>query len=145
MTNHPDILQFSGLEELPAISSQLLQIGKDIPVWMFRGQMGAGKTTLIKDLCRHLGVTVPVQSPTFSIVNEYEHEDGLVYHFDFYRIKEESEALDLGVEEYFDSGDFCFVEWPDRIASLWPEEYLLLELMVEESGARVMRISRQVR
>lgn len=145
MNNQPDILQFTSLDELPAITSQLLHIGKDIPVWLFRGQMGAGKTTVIKDLCRHLGVESPVQSPTFSIVNEYEHEDGLVYHFDFYRIKDETEALDLGVEEYFDSGDFCFVEWPDLISSLWPEEYLLLDFQVDESGTRTVEVSRKVR
>jgi tRNA threonylcarbamoyladenosine biosynthesis protein TsaE len=140
MIAEPTTIHFKELDELQAVSSQLLQIGKDRPVWLFEGHMGAGKTTLIKALCQHLGVKTHVQSPTFSLVNEYESDKEVVYHFDFYRIKDETEALDMGVEEYFDSGSFCFVEWPGKIESLWPIQYLMLHLSADESGMRILRV-----
>lgn len=101
--------------------------------------MGAGKTTLIKELCRALGVISTVQSPTFSIVNEYStHEGHLVYHFDCYRLRNEAEAFDIGIEEYFDSGDYCFIEWPERIMSLWPARYYRVQLSVDAAGNRTV-------
>ncbi|GHA53178.1 hypothetical protein GCM10007389_00390 [Pontibacter akesuensis] len=111
---------------------------------MFEGQMGAGKTTLIKELCRQLGVQENVSSPTFALVNEYEGAAGkLIYHFDFYRIQEEREALDIGVLEYLESGKLCLIEWPSMIPNLLPEHYLLLELEVGEDGVeRTVRISK---
>jgi tRNA threonylcarbamoyladenosine biosynthesis protein TsaE len=136
------VMRFRELEELDRVSSELLQIGKNTPVWLFEGHMGAGKTTLIKALCRQLGVKSHVQSPTFSLVNEYDTGDTLVYHFDFYRIKDETEALDMGVEEYFDSGYFCFVEWPGKIESLWPLNYLLIHMEADESGLRTLEVRR---
>jgi tRNA threonylcarbamoyladenosine biosynthesis protein TsaE len=138
MFEEPAVMRFSALEELEAISGELLHIGKNIPVWLFEGHMGAGKTTLIKALCNYLGVKSHVQSPTFSLVNEYDAGDKLVYHFDFYRIKDETEALDMGVEEYFDSGHFCFVEWPGKIESLWPQHYLLIRMQADENGMRTL-------
>ena len=140
MIAEPTTIHFKELDELQAVSSQLLQIGKDRPVWLFEGHMGAGKTTLIKALCQHLGVRTHVQSPTFSLVNEYESDKEVIYHFDFYRIKDETEALDMGVEEYFDSGSFCFVEWPGKIESLWPMQYLMLHLSADESGMRILEV-----
>ena len=140
MVEEPVVIQFTELEELDRVSSELLILGKNTPVWLFEGHMGAGKTTLIKALCKHLGVKSHVQSPTFSLVNEYDTGDKLVYHFDFYRIKDETEALDMGVEEYFDSGYFCFVEWPGKIESLWPLNYLLIHMEAEESGMRTLRV-----
>ena len=140
MNEPPVTIQFSRLEELDRVSEELLQIGKDIPVWLFEGHMGAGKTTLIKALCRSLGVSSHVQSPTFSLVNEYEAGNKLIYHFDFYRIKDETEALDMGVEEYLYSGDLCFLEWPGKIESLWPEHYLRLDLSADESGTRTLQV-----
>jgi tRNA threonylcarbamoyladenosine biosynthesis protein TsaE len=142
MIKQPTIIHFRELDELPQISTLLLQIGNDLPVWLFEGHMGAGKTTLIKALCRQLGVKSTVQSPTFSLVNEYDSEGKAVYHFDFYRIKDETEALDMGVEEYFDSGDFCFVEWPGKVENLWPLKYLLLNLQADESGTRILEVRR---
>ncbi|WP_026630819.1 tRNA (adenosine(37)-N6)-threonylcarbamoyltransferase complex ATPase subunit type 1 TsaE [Dyadobacter alkalitolerans] len=133
------VMHFSELEELETVSADLLHLGKDIPVWLFEGHMGAGKTTLIKALCKKLGVRSHVQSPTFSLVNEYDAGDKLVYHFDFYRIKDEVEALDMGVEEYFDSGHFCFVEWPGKIESLWPLHYLLIQMEADENGVRMLK------
>jgi tRNA threonylcarbamoyladenosine biosynthesis protein TsaE len=142
MIEQPATIYFRDEEELAAVSAKLLQTGNDLPVWLFEGHMGAGKTTLIKAICRQLGVKSHVQSPTFSLVNEYEAQKGSVYHFDFYRIKDETEALDMGIEEYFDSGSFCFVEWPGKIESLWPEKYMLLNLQADESGMRMLEISR---
>lgn len=142
MVEEPAVIQFTELEELDRVSSQLLVIGKNTPVWLFEGHMGAGKTTLIKALCKHLGVKSHVQSPTFSLVNEYDTGDKLIYHFDFYRIKDETEALDMGVEEYFDSGYFCFVEWPGKIESVWPLNYLLIQMEADETGMRTLQVRR---
>ncbi|CAG5069560.1 hypothetical protein DYBT9623_02296 [Dyadobacter sp. CECT 9623] len=140
MSKLPVTIQFSTLDELDQVASELMKLGRDIPVWLFDGHMGAGKTTLIKALCRYLGVTSHVQSPTFSLVNEYAAGKDTIYHFDFYRIKDETEALDMGVEEYFDSGSYCFVEWPGKIESLWPARYLHLNLRAEESGTRILEV-----
>lgn len=142
MIEQPATIYFRDEEELAAVSAKLLQMGNDTPVWLFEGHMGAGKTTLIKTICKQLGVKSHVQSPTFSLVNEYEAQTGCVYHFDFYRIKDETEALDMGIEEYFDSGCFCFVEWPGKIENLWPERYMLLNLQADESGMRMLVVNR---
>ncbi|KQS33595.1 tRNA (adenosine(37)-N6)-threonylcarbamoyltransferase complex ATPase subunit type 1 TsaE [Dyadobacter sp. Leaf189] len=142
MSNQPVTIRFSKLEELEQVSSELMQLGRDTPVWLFEGHMGAGKTTLIKAICRYLGVQSHVQSPTFSLVNEYAAGQDSIYHFDFYRIKDETEALDMGIEEYFDSGSFCFVEWPGMIGSLWPEHYLHIDLRADESGTRILQVKR---
>jgi tRNA threonylcarbamoyladenosine biosynthesis protein TsaE len=139
MSSTTTVLHFKELSELESVSERILDTGKHIPVWLFRGHMGAGKTTLIRSLCKCLGVTSSVHSPTFSLVNEYiSKEKKIIYHFDFYRIKDEFEALDIGVEEYFDSGNFCFVEWPGKIEGLWPEHYFLINLNVDENGERVL-------
>lgn len=132
-------LHFHRLDELDAVAHQLLAEGRQRSVWLFEGEMGAGKTTLIKALCRALGVVSMVQSPTFSIVNEYTtHEGHSVYHFDCYRLRNEAEALDIGIEEYFDSRDYCFVEWPERIASLWPVTYYRVHLTADTDGRRTV-------
>src|SRR5689334_2608661 len=112
------------LNSLPQIATSLIEEGKDLSIWLFFGDLGAGKTTLIKEICLQLGVNAPVlSSPTFSIINEYPSRTGTIYHFDFYRMKTETEILDLGIEEYFDSGNFCFVEWPERLGSLAPSPF----------------------
>jgi tRNA threonylcarbamoyladenosine biosynthesis protein TsaE len=135
MENGVSQIRFSELSELDDVAKQLIRLAGDERVWLFEGAMGAGKTTLIKKICKRLGVVSTVQSPTFSIVNEYTTEDGEeLYHFDFYRLKEEEEALDIGIEEYLDSGNYCFLEWPAKIASLWPTSYFRVELTVEETG-----------
>jgi len=133
-------LRYQHLNEIDHAAQTVLDFGRDVPVWLLEGEMGVGKTTFIQALCRGLGVTGPVQSPTFALVNEYATvPGGTVYHFDFYRIKSEVEALDLGVEEYFDSGNFCFVEWPSKIPNLWPPQYLSIHLEVQPDGSRVVR------
>jgi tRNA threonylcarbamoyladenosine biosynthesis protein TsaE len=134
--------RFQQLDELDSVAHQLLAEGRVRSVWLFDGDMGAGKTTLIKALCRALGVISMVQSPTFSIVNEYStHEGHSVYHFDCYRLRNEAEALDIGIEEYFDSGDYCFIEWPERIEALWPSNYYRVQLTVHPDGSRTVDTS----
>lgn len=137
-------LQMSSLEDLPAAASVLLEAASEEPVILFEGPMGAGKTTLIKELCRQMGVQENVSSPTFALVNEYEGGDGkLIYHFDFYRINDEREALNIGALEYFDSGNICLIEWPSLIPNLLPEHYLLVTLQPDaNSEVRTMTINK---
>lgn len=110
------------------ISQKILEISKNVRIFAFHGELGAGKTTLIKYLCRELGVEETVSSPTFSLVQEYVSAEGSVYHFDFYRINSEIEAYDIGVEEYFDSGSYCFIEWPEKIPTLLPDEAVQINI-----------------
>ncbi len=132
-------LHFQQLDELDEVARQLVAEGGSLPVWLFEGEMGAGKTTLIKALCRSLGVVSMVQSPTFSLVNEYTtHTGASIYHFDCYRLRNEAEALDIGFEEYVDSGDHCFIEWPERIESLWPASYYRIQLTANSTGRRTV-------
>lgn len=129
------------LEDLPQIADQLLSTIGNHKIITFYGEMGAGKTTLIKQLCKTLKVTDTIQSPTFSIVNEYLTEDNQqIYHFDFYRIKEEEEALDFGVEEYFYSGNYCFIEWPEKIPNLIPEKVVKVSITLTEDNKRLITI-----
>lgn len=133
------LLTYSGLSELDRIAAELIELGGDVPVWLFFGEMGVGKTTLIKKICDRLGVNNIVQSPTFSIVNEYSiNSKGPIYHFDFYRLKTETEAYDIGVEEYLYSGNYCFVEWPEKIESLWPTNYFELKIEQQINGLRTI-------
>lgn len=142
MNEWPVTIRFQDLSQLDAAAASLLKLGENIPVWLFDGTMGVGKTTLIKKLCAALGVESMVQSPTFSLVNEYGTPAGqVIYHFDFYRIRNEEEALDMGIEEYFDSGYFCFVEWPEKIGSLLPYPHLYIRMSLGEQQERILEIS----
>lgn len=124
------------LEQLPDIARQLIE-EVQCPVLLFYGKMGVGKTTLIKELVKQLGSDDRVSSPTFSLVNEYLNRDGeKIYHFDFYRIKKEEEALDMGVEEYFGSGSWCLIEWPDKIKNLLPLNAVELHLTENDDNTR---------
>lgn len=130
------------LEGLPAVAHDIIDRIHGYRVCLLTGDMGAGKTTLVKALCHVLGVEDVMSSPTFSIVNEYRSLDGRrIFHFDFYRIRSEAEAFDIGTEEYFYSGDYCFVEWPEKIPSLLPEQYVTLALQVEDAATRTLDIS----
>jgi len=104
--------------------------------------MGAGKTTLIKLLCACLGATDPVTSPTFSIVNEYNCTGNKIYHFDFYRLKNQTEAFDMGYEEYFYSGAYCFIEWPEKIPDLLPEHHIKIQINVMLNNSRQIIIEK---
>jgi len=115
----------NGVSQLGSVSEYLAEMSTQCRVFAFYGSMGAGKTTLIKDLCHRLNVTDEVNSPTFAIVNEYITTEGeSVCHFDFYRIKRLEEAYDIGYENYFYSGRLCLIEWPEMIEPLLPEEYV---------------------
>lgn len=136
-------LEYEGQGELEDVVKKLMNEAKDIRVWLFYGEMGAGKTTMIKAICDHLEVEDNVSSPTFSLVNEYLTLQGeTVYHFDFYRIKNEEEAVDIGIDEYFYSGDYCFLEWPTKITNLLPEHYLKIEIENLTNTKRSIVISR---
>ena len=114
----------------------------DRRVFAFNGKMGAGKTTFIKAICEVMGVQETVNSPTFSIVNEYEAADGrIIYHFDCYRINTVQEALDLGAEEYLYSGNLCFIEWSENIAPLLPDNLVNVDIEEDEKGVRNVMIN----
>ncbi|MDA0195074.1 MAG: tRNA (adenosine(37)-N6)-threonylcarbamoyltransferase complex ATPase subunit type 1 TsaE [Bacteroidetes bacterium] len=119
----------SHLSDLVLIARQIIDFAGDYKIWIIKGDLGAGKTTLIKYLCDEMDVVDSVSSPTFSLINEYQTAKGeTIYHFDFYRIETEKEAENLGSEEYFYSGEFCFVEWPEKIPNLIPEQYLEISI-----------------
>ena len=129
----------NGMQDLPRAARAFLAHKGAASVIAFYGSMGAGKTTFITALCEVLGVRDVVCSPTFTIVNEYRDEAGEpVYHFDFYRINKLSEALDIGVFEYFDSGALCLVEWPEMIEELLPEDALKVQILVEDAETRTL-------
>lgn len=108
---------------------------------LFNGEMGVGKTTLIKQLCKVLGVEDATSSPTFSLVNEYYASNNqIVYHFDFYRLNKETEALDMGVDDYLYSGNWCFIEWPEKIANLLPEETSTITIELLTDGQRKLEL-----
>ena len=119
------------LENISNAVNQLLEaINYGPKIWLFRGQMGAGKTTLVKEIGQQLKIKSIVQSPTFSLVNPYETEAGeLIYHFDLYRLENVYEAIDIGIEEYLDSGYLCFIEWPERAESLWNIPHINIEII----------------
>lgn len=127
---------FDKIQQLPAIGKELIETFEQERLFAFFGAMGVGKTTLIKEICKHLGVADNVCSPTFAIVNEYRSDTGApVYHFDFYRIKNIDEAYDIGYEEYFYSDNYCFVEWSENIEALLPEQYVRVTI-TETDGVR---------
>jgi tRNA threonylcarbamoyladenosine biosynthesis protein TsaE len=128
------------LSELDATAASILSFAPNNRVFLFYGDMGAGKTTLIKSLCKVLGVTDNISSPTFAIVNEYQADNNTIYHFDFYRLKTETEAMDMGFEEYLYSGNYCFIEWPEKIPELLPEHYIGIKIQVVADGARYITV-----
>lgn len=129
----------NGTADLPRAAKVFLAHTGGARIIAFYGAMGAGKTTLITAICRELGVEDVVNSPTFTIVNEYRDRNGEpVYHFDFYRINRLSEALDIGLYEYFDSGALCLVEWPEMIEELLPDDTLKVQIQVEDAQTRTL-------
>jgi tRNA threonylcarbamoyladenosine biosynthesis protein TsaE len=129
------------LDELELVAQKVID-QKPPKVILFHGEMGVGKTTLIKQLCKTLGVTSATSSPTFSLVNEYETiNNQVVYHFDFYRLKNEMEALDMGADDYFYSGNWCFIEWAEKIPSLIPDEHAVITIELVENGKRHLTLT----
>ena len=109
-------------------------------VFAFYGKMGAGKTTFIKAVCEELGVEDVITSPTFAIINEYSGKDDTIYHFDFYRIKKLEEVYDMGYEDYFYSGALCFIEWPELIEEVLPEDAVKVQIIEKEDGTRAVLV-----
>ena len=129
------------LDELELVAQKVIDQHPS-KVILFHGEMGVGKTTLIKQLCKTLGVTSATSSPTFSLVNEYETIDNqVVYHFDFYRLKNEMEALDMGADDYFYSGNWCFIEWAEKIPSLIPDKHAVITIELVENGKRHLTLT----
>lgn len=129
------------VHELANAAKKVLEVHPNNRIFAFLGSMGAGKTTFIKSICAELGVSDDVTSPTFSIVNEYLTKQGdSLYHFDFYRIKKQEEIMDIGSDEYFYSGNYCFLEWPELVKELLPESvvYISIEENIED-GSRIIQ------
>ncbi len=129
------------IDQLEEVAKQIIA-NNPKKVILFHGEMGVGKTTLIKQLCKTLGVTGATSSPTFSLVNEYEANDNqLVYHFDFYRLNKEEEAMDMGVDDYLYSGNWCFIEWAEKIPNLIPETHSVINISLLADGKRSLTLS----
>ncbi|MFK7050363.1 MULTISPECIES: tRNA (adenosine(37)-N6)-threonylcarbamoyltransferase complex ATPase subunit type 1 TsaE [Flavobacterium] len=129
------------LQDIEEIANQVLATNPE-KVILFNGEMGAGKTTFIKTLCKVLGVKEATSSPTFSLVNEYETENNeTIYHFDVYRLKSQAEALDMGIEEYLYSGNWCFIEWAEKIPDLIPEKHTIITISVLENEKRTLELN----
>ena len=129
------------IDDLSLVARRIIEWLGGPTVVLFNGEMGAGKTTLISAICREMNIVDEVSSPTFSLVNEYHSVEGdSIFHFDLYRIEHEYEALDIGIEEYFDSNQFCFVEWPDRIPNLLPQKFSRVDIKVDD-GKRIFSLS----
>lgn len=134
-------LKINSLEEISAVAEEFIRLAmQEDTVFAFNGQMGAGKTTFIKALCEALGVSEPVTSPTFAIVNEYRSDETgeLIYHFDFYRIKKLEEAYDMGCEDYFYSGAVCLIEWPELVEDLLPGNTVWVDIKVNDDETRTI-------
>jgi tRNA threonylcarbamoyladenosine biosynthesis protein TsaE len=134
--------EINSLTELNSAAKALFTFADGEMIFVFKGEMGAGKTTFIKALCEELGVEDVVSSPTFSLVNEYAAGNSPVYHFDFYRIRDIREAYDIGYEEYFFSGHICLIEWPEKVEEILPELYIIVEIKVLAPDKRAFTFSK---
>lgn len=131
------------IDQLPNVAQKIIGTCSELPIWVFKGDMGAGKTTLIKAIAHEMGVKDLVSSPSFSIVNEYQNELGeTFFHFDFYRIDDPEEVLEIGVDEYFYSGNYCWIEWAEKIPEYIPEEFCLISINVEEGQKRTIKLKK---
>lgn len=132
-------IKIDSLENIDLAAAKFTELTAGKNIFAFYGSMGAGKTTFIKSVCENLGIKDVINSPTFAIINEYSLPNGKpIFHFDFYRLKTAEEAFDLGYEEYFYSGNKCFIEWPEKIESLLPDDCIKVYITVEEDGKRVI-------
>lgn len=136
-------ITIQSLNDIKVAAKEFAALMDDFTVFAFYGEMGAGKTTFIKALCEELGVSDIINSPSFSIINEYRSDTTaeLIYHFDCYRFNNVSEACEIGVEDYFDSGALCLIEWPERLEELLPEDTVRVDLAEKDDGSRIMNIT----
>ena len=139
-TQERNSITIQTLADTEKVAAEILRDFPEHKILLLQGDLGAGKTTLVQAFCRNLQTIENAKSPSFSIINEYHSPAGPVYHFDFYRIEEEEEAQELGLEEYWDSGYYCFLEWPEMIPSFLPRKYLSLRMELTDSGSRTLQI-----
>jgi len=131
------------LKELPDLARSVIEFAGPMRILLFKGDLGSGKTTLIKNICNFLSVNEEVTSPTFSLVNQYRDNEGKkIYHFDLYRLESLEEVVDIGFEEYLDSGNWCLIEWPEIAEELIDHEHLLIQLKVV-GAQRIVNLSKQ--
>jgi tRNA threonylcarbamoyladenosine biosynthesis protein TsaE len=136
--------EIENIKDLVRVAQEMLS-DKGPRIWAFYGEMGAGKTTLIKAICKELKVDQHVTSPTFNLINEYEAENNdLIYHFDFYRLDDFEEALNIGTMEYFDSGELCLLEWPEKIETLLPEIRRNIYIQIVNNSQRIIKVEDHV-
>ncbi|MBE6204533.1 MAG: tRNA (adenosine(37)-N6)-threonylcarbamoyltransferase complex ATPase subunit type 1 TsaE [Rikenellaceae bacterium] len=133
-------IEIDSLSELERVAEEILSALGERRVVLLRGGMGAGKTTLVSRIAAKLGAEDTVTSPTFALVNQYEGREGTIYHFDFYRINRVEEVFDLGYEEYFYSGELCFVEWPEMVEGLLPDDAMQVRITVGDDQKRIFEI-----
>lgn len=134
-------LILKSLSDLSVVADKFLRLLRNKKVFAFFGSMGVGKTTFIKALCNELGVVGIVTSPTFALINEYQtNKVETIYHFDFYRINNIEEVYDFGYEDYFFSGSYCFIEWPNKVAEILPDDVVFVQMLENEDGSRTINI-----
>ena len=131
-------IKIENLDNIRAAAREFIQNMGDAHVFAFYGKMGAGKTTFVKAICEELGVKDVITSPTFAIINEYEGDE-TIYHFDFYRIKKLEEVYDMGYEDYFYSGALCFIEWPELIEEILPDDAVRVSITEQQDGSRLVK------
>tara|TARA_B110000037_G_C17111574_1_gene502077 strand:+ start:200 stop:625 length:426 start_codon:yes stop_codon:yes gene_type:complete len=129
------------IEELSSFAEEILKFASNRKVFIFKGDLGTGKTTFIKEICRKLGVEGQTASPTYSIVNEYLSTEGKIYHIDLYRLNSVAEAFEVGLEDYLYSDNYCFIEWPQIAAELLPETYVEISILKKEENLRTFDVS----
>ncbi|MEQ6122433.1 tRNA (adenosine(37)-N6)-threonylcarbamoyltransferase complex ATPase subunit type 1 TsaE [Reichenbachiella sp. MALMAid0571] len=135
-------IRYSDLGEIDGVAQEVIQACKGYNIWLFEGQMGAGKTSLIKSICAQMNVVDNVSSPTFSLLNVYQTDTGdELFHFDFYRIEDQIEAIDIGCDEYFYSDNICFIEWPEKIPSLIPDRFVKISINLVIENEREISIT----
>jgi len=135
-------IEISNITDLPGAAKRLLEMEPGNRIFLFEGQMGAGKTTLIKQMCRLLGSTDNFSSPTFSIVNEYSYPKGKIFHLDLYRLKSKEELLDIGIEDYLVAKNFCFIEWPALTKDIIDSAYIEVSLSVDNHNIHYIRATK---
>jgi len=128
------------IEQLDDVAKWLVSNAGDAKVWFFSGDLGAGKTTLIQKICTQMGIKDNVVSPSFALINIYGNKGDEIYHIDLYRLDDVEEAIDLGIEDYFYSGNYCFVEWPGLVKNIAPDKYLDIKIEILSQSGRKIKI-----